>query len=136
LQRYDLCREIEIPKFTAENLDVLLRTRYPNYRNNDRFEGWLAHVGGGNALFITEFLKTLEEDGYISPETGIFSDQYENVKVPASAYAVVSERIRRLNEENRELLRYSSVEGETFTAKILYKTTEIRQRKILQKLRH
>ncbi|MES2764769.1 MAG: tetratricopeptide repeat protein [Bacteroidota bacterium] len=134
-ERYDLCRDVQIPKFTASNLDALLHRRYPNYQNNDKFEEWLAHVGGGNALFITEFLNTLEEDGYINRETGIFSDEYKNVKVPASAYAVVSERIRRLNEDNRELLRYASVEGETFTANILSKTTEIPQLKILQKLR-
>ncbi|MFN8359757.1 MAG: tetratricopeptide repeat protein [Candidatus Kapaibacterium sp.] len=135
LGRYSMFSEITVPRMTALDLDALLRTRYENYVNNDEFEEWLAKVSGGNALFITQFLHTLEEDGIVSAKNGKFQNQYENVRVPKSAYAVVQERIRRLSEEAKELLRYASVEGDTFTAFVLSKITEVPTLKILQKLR-
>lgn len=135
LGRYSMFSEISVPRMTALDLDALLRSRYDNYVNNDEFEEWLAKVSGGNALFITQFLHTLEEDGIVSAKNGKFQNQYENVRVPKSAYAVVQERIRRLSEEAKELLRYASVEGDTFTAFVLSKITEVPTLKILQKLR-
>jgi tetratricopeptide (TPR) repeat protein len=135
LERYGLCTEIGVPKMTPGDLDALLRSRYTNYQNNDAFEEWLARISGGNALFITQFLNTLEEDGYIDRDEGRFNDRYDDVRVPSSAYAVVQERIRRLNEETRELLRYASVEGDMFTAAVLARITELPQLKLLQRLR-
>ncbi|MES2766094.1 MAG: tetratricopeptide repeat protein [Bacteroidota bacterium] len=135
LERYELSREITVPRLTANHLDPIMRQRFKNYVNNDEFEEWLAHLAGGNALFITQFLKTLEEDGFFKAETGEFIGDYSNVKVPKSAYAVVSERIRRLSQDSRELLQYASVEGEIFTSAVLSKITEMPQLKTLQKLR-
>lgn len=135
LGRYSMFSDIPVPRMTSHDLDALLRRRYDHYENNDEFEEWLARVSGGNALFITQFLNTLEEDGIVSPKNGRFQNQYENVRVPKSAYAVVQERIRRLNEDAKELLRYASVEGDTFTAFVLSKLTEVPTLKILQKLR-
>lgn len=135
LGRYSMFSDIAVPRMTSLDLDSLLRARYEHYENNDEFEEWLARVSGGNALFITQFLNTLEEDGIVSPKNGKFQNQYENVRVPKSAYAVVQERIRRLSEDAKELLRYASVEGDTFTAFVLSKLTEIPTLKILQKLR-
>jgi tetratricopeptide (TPR) repeat protein len=135
LERYSLAVEIGVPKMTPDDMDRLLRRRYPPYRNNDRFEEWLAHISGGNALFVTQFLMTLEEDGYIDRENGVVQEGFEHVHIPRSAQAVVQERIRRMSEEAKELLRYASVEGDTFTSMVLAKVTETPQLKLLQKLR-
>jgi tetratricopeptide (TPR) repeat protein len=135
LERYDMAREIGVPSMTPHDLDALLRDRYPNYRNDDAFEEWIARVSGGNALFITQFLRTLEEDSMIDPERGEIRAGFERIRVPASAQAVVQERIRRLDEETRELLRYASVEGDTFTSLVLGRITEMPQLKLLQRLR-
>lgn len=135
LERYGMAGEIGVPRMTAIDLDALLRKRYPSYQNDDRFEEWIAHVSGGNALFITQFLATLEEDGMIDPGKGTISPGFERIRVPASAQAVVQERIRRLDEDTRELLRYASVEGDTFTSLVLARITEMPQLKLLQRLR-
>lgn len=135
LERYGLCVDLGIPRLTTADLDALLRERYPAYRNNSHFEEWLARTGGGNALFITQFLATLEEDGYITKESGSIREGFEKTGVPASAQAVVQERIRRLNEDMRELLRYASVEGDIFTTAVLAKITETPLLKLLQRLR-
>ena len=135
LERYGLAAEIGVPRMTAQDLDALLRQRYPTYHNDDRFEEWIAHVSGGNALFITQFLATLEDDGKIDRERGEILAGFETIRVPASAQAVVQERIRRLDEDTRELLRYASVEGDTFTSLVLARITEMPALKLLQRLR-
>jgi tetratricopeptide (TPR) repeat protein len=135
LERYGMAREIGVPKMTPSDLDALLRSRYPTYQNNDAFEEWIARVSGGNALFITQFLSTLEDDGLIDPGEGVIRPGFERIRVPASAQAVVQERIRRLDEDTRELLRYASVEGDTFTSFVLARITEMPQLKLLQRLR-
>jgi predicted ATPase len=135
LERYSLAAELGVPRMRAEDLDRLLHGRYRSYHNDDEFEQWLATISSGNALFITQFLQTLEEDGYIDPSSGEIRPGYRNAKVPDSAYAVVRERLRRLSEETRELLRYASVEGDTFTADMLAKITETPKLKLLQRLR-
>ena len=135
LERYDLALDIDVPRMTALDLDALLHQRYPSYQNNDAFEEWIARVSSGNALFIAQFLHTLEEDGFIDPVAGTIREGFESIRVPGSAAAVVKERIRRLSEDAREMLRYASVEGDTFTSAILARITELPQLKLLQRLR-
>lgn len=135
LERYDLAVDIGVPQLTRAEASAMLRSRYPKYESNERFEEWLVRTGGGNALFISQFLITLAEDGFVDPETGAAHEGYESIRVPSSAQAVVKERIRRLSEDARELLRYASVEGDTFTSSVLSKITELPQLKLLQRLR-
>jgi predicted ATPase len=135
LERYSLSEEIILPKMSPGNLDALLRSRYPNYRNDDRFEEWMARISDGNALFITQYLTTLEEDGYIDRAAGTIRDDFEETMVPTSIQAVLRERLRRLDEESSELLRYASVEGEIFTSMVLSVVTELPALKLLQRLR-
>src|SRR5439155_1089911 len=114
---------------------AILQARYANYRPNAQFQRWLAERSGGNALFITQYLNTLEEDGIVSPQTGEFKARFESVRVPNSAFSVVEERIRRLDDDARELLRYASVEGATFTVMVLAETAGVPPLKLLSRLR-
>lgn len=135
LERYDMADEVGVPRMTSADLQSLLHERYPGYSENARFEQWLTTVSAGNALFITQFLQTLEEDGVIDVGQGGIVGDFERVVVPRSVQAVVGERIRRMDESSRELLRYASVEGDTFTPLVLSAVTEMPMLKLLQKLR-
>ena len=135
LGRYSLYTDVVVPRMTAKDLDGLLRARYSRYQGSSEFERWLAERSGGNALFITQYLSTLEEDGIVSPQTGEFKGRFDSVRVPTSAFSVVEERIRRLDDDSRELLRYASVEGATFTVSVLSAIADVPRLKLLQKLR-
>ncbi len=135
LGRYSMFRELTVPKFTREELTELLHTHNPNYIGNPEFERWLIDVSGGNALFITQFLRSLEDDGIITRESGLVDARYESVRVPKSAYSVVQERIRRLNDDAREALQYAAVEGSTFSSHILASLLEMPTLKLLRRLR-
>src|SRR5579883_3445853 len=91
----------------------LLTAIFPGYATDDKFERWLRKISDGNSLFVTQFIKTLHEDGHLS-DTGAFTGDYENIKTPDSALAVVTERTRRLDNDTRKLLMYATAEGEEF----------------------
>lgn len=135
LERYGLAVEIDVPRLTAQDLSQLLSARYPLYRDHAEFERWMLEISGGNALFITQFIDALEEEGIIDVGSGTVRDHYVDVSVPRSVHAVVKERLRRIDMESMELLRYASVEGEIFTAAALARVTETAQLKLLQRLR-
>jgi tetratricopeptide (TPR) repeat protein len=135
LGRYSLYTDVVMPKMTAADIDALLHSRYANYRANPQFQSWLAERSGGNALFITQYINTLEEDGIVNPQTGEFKARFDSVRVPTSSLSVVEERIRRLDDDAREILRAASVEGATFTVAVLAALLEMPRLKLLAKLR-
>lgn len=135
LERYELAAEVGVPTMSSQDIDELIAERCAGYAANSDFERWIARISGGNPLFITQFLATLEADGYLDPVTGTITNGYESVAVPPTAAAVIDERLRRLPSDMRELLRYASVEGETFTSLVLTRITELNRLKVLQQLR-
>ncbi len=114
--------------------ELLVHT-FPDYVTNDKFERWLRKISDGNSLFVTQFIKTLAEDGHLN-EHGAFIGKYEDVKTPESALAVVVERTRRLDDETRELLMYATAEGEEFTAYVLEQLSEKRTIDLLKELQY
>lgn len=135
LERYSLCKRVDVPHVSNTEIDVLLRERFPEYRGNNTLVQWLEHSSGGNMLFVTQFLSVLVEDGFLDARSAAVLKDLDLVRVPDSAHAVVSERLRRLSADERELLRYASVEGETFSAQVVSGLVEVPLLKTLQRLR-
>lgn len=135
IERYSMSREIKIEKFDNAEINEYLKTRYYSYSPDANFENWILKHSGGNPLFCNHLLKTLEEDEIINFKNGKISGKFEKVKVPDSVNAVIKERLNRLSEDIRELLRYASVEGDKFTSFILSCISNTAQLKLLQKLR-
>ena len=135
LERYSLAAHVNVPFLDQNQLRLLLRARYIDYRSNLQFEEWLVNISSGNALFITQFLNTLEDDGRVDPASGALLGSFHDVEIPDSAYSVVRERIRRVDEDSRELLRYASVEGEVFTSLMLARVSEMNRLQLLKRLR-
>ncbi|HZV12162.1 MAG TPA: tetratricopeptide repeat protein, partial [Candidatus Kapabacteria bacterium] len=104
------------------------------YITDAEFEQWLAKISDGNSLFITQFLKTLREDEYITG-TGKFIGNYGAIQTPPSVLAVVEERTRRLDQDVRNLLSYATAEGEEFTTYVLSKLGNREPLKLLHDLR-
>lgn len=135
IERYSMSREIEVPPADRGDIQALIQAQYREYKPDDVLEQWLLRISDGNLLFATQFLATLEHDLYLEPRSAVLLKDLATVPVPSSANAVVIEHIRRLSTEDKEQLRYASVEGETVTAHMVSRFLELPMIKMLQRLR-
>jgi tetratricopeptide (TPR) repeat protein len=131
--RYETGVEHTLGYLDARAITAIIRTRFAAYQPDGTFESWLLKISDGNALFVTQFLKSLCEDGALD-EAGRFVGDYSNVPIPATALAVVEERTRRLDEPTRELLTYATAEGEEFTSYVLSRITDRKPLDLLRDL--
>lgn len=104
---------------------------------DDAFREALFRHTGGHALFTVELLRALKERGTIARGGDGRLRVTETLDwdlLPSRVEGVIEERIGRLQEEMRELLRVASVEGENFTVEILSRVSEISERSLLKTL--
>ncbi|HZV13451.1 MAG TPA: AAA family ATPase [Candidatus Kapabacteria bacterium] len=134
--RYSAGAELQLPSLGEKEISALMKELFPGYQSDTVFEKWLRKISDGISLFVTQFIRILQEQGFLDGH-GAFHGRYEDVTVSISAVAlaVVDERTRRLDSETRELLRYGTVEGEEFTSYILARMTGKKPLELLKELR-
>ena len=91
----------------------------------------------GHALFAAELLLDMQERGDLRrDESGAWaeSEKLDWKSLPARIEGVVEERINRLEAELQEILTIASVEGQTFTAQVIGRLQEIKDRQLLKNL--
>jgi len=110
---------------------------------SDRFEQLLTDRTEGNALFLSEILKNLEETGQITlatPDTtqAVMPQLTAAIShlddLPEKIENVLSERVDRLESALREILDYASVEGDDFIAQVIAKIRQIQERSLITDL--
>lgn len=112
-------------------VDALVDTR-PNRLGED-FRNTLFHHTGGNPLFTLELLHSLVERGeLIQTQAGdwVEGQQLDWRTLPPRVEAVIAERTRRLQPQQRDLLLAASVQGENFIAEVLAAVMGVNIRKI------
>ncbi len=127
--------------------DYLLAKYNTNF--SDRFEALLADRTEGNALFLTEILKNMEEKGEISVKKSDASDASDRSDckgwqlthemmhlddLPEKVENAVKERIGRLEKHLREILEYASVEGDEFIAQVIAKVRQLEEWQLIDDL--
>jgi ABC-type oligopeptide transport system substrate-binding subunit/tetratricopeptide (TPR) repeat protein len=116
-------------------VDALLDTE-PN-RFSISFRQALFQHTGGHPLFTIELLRDMRERGdLLRDEKGRWLNRpaLDWKMLPARVEGVTEERIGRLDETLREMLSVASVEGEEFTAQVVARVLEMKERQVLQKL--
>lgn len=134
--RYSAGEELQLPSLKENEISALMKGLFPTYQPDAVFEKWLRKISDGISLFVTQFIKILQEERFLDKD-GAFHGNYEDVTVSVSAIAlaVVDERTRRLDSETREMLRYGTVEGVEFTSYILARMTGKKPLELLKELR-
>jgi ABC-type oligopeptide transport system substrate-binding subunit len=128
LDRLDDARERQ---FVDDLLDA-----EPN-RLGESFRQALFRHTDGHALFTVELLKDMQERGDVfrDPEGHwIAAPDLDWETLPPRVEGVIEERIRRLERELREVLSVASVEGSEFTAQIIARVEDLRERSLLRQL--
>jgi ABC-type oligopeptide transport system substrate-binding subunit len=118
-----------------EFVDAFLNTQ-PN-RLGEGFRQRLFLHTEGHPLFTVELLRDMRERRDLErDEQGCWVEgpSLDWDTLPPRVEGVVEERIRRLDDELRDILSVASVEGETFTAQVIAQVEAIQERLLLRKL--
>ncbi|MGD8738136.1 MAG: BTAD domain-containing putative transcriptional regulator, partial [Anaerolineae bacterium] len=108
----------------------------PN-RLGEAFRQMLFQQTRGHPLFTVELLRGMQERGDLVQDEAdrwVEGPELDWETLPARVEAVVAERIGRLPEALRAVLRVASVEGETFTAEVVARVRAKDERKMLEHL--
>jgi len=86
---------------------------------------------GGNPLFLEEYVKALRLAGAVVPQGKrvIFHKEMGDVGLPKTLKGIFSDRLSKLSEENREVMKVASVIGNRFSVDVL---SEVIHRPIFQ----
>jgi predicted ATPase/predicted Ser/Thr protein kinase len=108
----------------------------PNRLRSEFRQALYGHTGG-HPLFTVELLRAMQERGdLIHDKQGRWVEgpglSWDGL--PARVEAVIEERIERLDEDLREMLSVASVEGEEFTAQVIARVQNIKERNLLREL--
>ncbi len=92
----------------------------PNRYSSTFRESFLKHTGG-HSLFTTEVLRGLKEKGaLIQEEDGSWTESdLDWEKLPARVEAMIGERIDRMPESLKDIMKAASIEGEYFTGEVV-----------------
>jgi predicted ATPase len=78
----------------------------------DRLVAYLQRRAEGNALFVSELLRSIEEDGLLQhTDTGWALGHLTQTRVPPLLRQVIDARVSRLSEDVRHLFRVAAVVG-------------------------
>jgi len=104
---------------------------------SDAFTEDLYRHTNGHALFTTEMLRALQDRELLARNDAgewIAPSEIDWRILPSRVEGVIEERIGRLQDELRDVLRVASVEGEVFTAEIVARIQEVSERSLLNQL--
>jgi hypothetical protein len=117
------------PRYTALALapldesasGTLLRALLGNHPSVDGLAEHILGRTGGNPLFIEEVVQGLAEEGYFVGQRGRFelARTVGEVRIPATAQAVLGARIDRLAEREKALVQAASVVGRRFSGPVV-----------------
>jgi class 3 adenylate cyclase/tetratricopeptide (TPR) repeat protein len=90
---------------------------------------------GGNPFFVEEVVRSLIESGTIFlGDKGWERRSIADVRLPDSVRAVIQQRLRRLDPETNEVLRWASVIGMEFNFDLLQKVSGVEETKLFDVL--
>jgi adenylate cyclase len=129
----DLSRrdEIEERKFVEALLDT------ESNRLGEEFRRQMTSHTGGHPLFTLELLRHMQARGYLLMDQDgrwTHSPTLNWDDLPPQIEGVIVERLSRLEDGLHDILAVASVEGETFTAQVVAKIQDIRERTLIRQL--
>lgn len=138
LLRYNLCERLPLGWLSKDQLQAWVDQRYGGHRFPPMFISWLYARTEGNAFFVSELLKDLDERRLITRAgdgAWVLAPAVQGPQsLPASIAAVLEQRLARLEQRLYELLSCASVEGEDFTAEVIAAVRRVEPDRVLDDL--
>lgn len=119
--RYGSIKIIELELFTANEVELFLNETFNPNDFPSEFAKQLINQTEGNPFYLYEILAFLYETGYITQIEGIYkiSDIPTLIPIPDSVESAIMRRFDSLDEEQKKVLRYASVQGQQFRVSVL-----------------
>jgi DNA-binding CsgD family transcriptional regulator len=114
LVRETAAARITVPPLSEATIQELIAARYALPEADvTRLAGSVARLTEGNALYVTELLRSFEEDGMLQPgQAGWQLGDLNRVHVPDLLREVIDARLARLSAEARAALQVAAIIGQ------------------------
>lgn len=96
------------------DLHAALARRYPMYKANPAFEGWLLEQTDADPMLVEQYLEMLDDHEFISGD-GTLSGDYTTLPALEHLADAIRRRLDQLAPETRPLLQHASIEGAYFS---------------------
>jgi hypothetical protein len=130
-----------IISFVIRYLRRALPINFSSQRPGIQLVNMLTDFTRGNAFFLTQLLKHLQDSRQIGGYPGCFYIIWElatwgveDIELPESVRAVLEERVAALEEDLRQTLLWAAVEGKEFTGEVLARVLEVDEATVLDRL--
>jgi len=97
------------------------------------FTNLLYEESEGNPFFVEEVLKSLVNEGLIDVDSYRWETSIETsrIRLPTTVKDVIARRIDRLDEKTKNMLRYVSVIGNSFTFKLIRHISDLSEEELI-----
>lgn len=137
MDREDLYEKMDLMRLPEGSMDEFLITMLGKIDFTDEFKDRIYKETEGNPLFVIQLMKFLVEEKIIKTDNGTWklAKDLKDIEISSKIYNVISRRLNRLEKEDRKVLDYASVIGETFKSSILKTAMSTNKTKLLEQLR-
>jgi tetratricopeptide (TPR) repeat protein len=137
IRKHDRLREVTLPPLAGSEVRELVGAKYGSFDRSATLAERVFRESGGNALYIVETLKLLEEREALRRQNGSWelTGELAELPIPPKVVDVIRERLDRVPGPLRELLDLAAVCGETFPADVISDGFELPPLRALRRLR-
>ncbi|MFT5154067.1 MAG: class 3 adenylate cyclase/tetratricopeptide (TPR) repeat protein [Planctomycetota bacterium] len=114
-------QQIALAPLSPEAIGELLDELIGKHESTQQMPHRIHQLTAGNPFFAEEVVQSLIESGQLEGSRGAYrlTQTVDKLRVPASVQAVLSARIDRLGEDEKNVLQVASVIGKTFLQPVL-----------------
>lgn len=136
MSRAGILTVIELDRLTVSEIREMASSLFENADFDESFYDTLYIETEGNPFFVMETLKLFKTEEVIEKENGGYRlrEDYDRMTIPSKVHDIVIRRVKRLTDEEREILEIGAVEGEAFHSGTIVNCLEINRMQLLRKL--
>jgi serine/threonine protein kinase/tetratricopeptide (TPR) repeat protein len=134
----NLYHEIKLNRLDKLGTQSVVDSVFADTQFPDNFYDTVYKETEGNPLFVLEVLRYFQDEGFVDKdETGWhLTGELTKISIPDRVTDVIMNRLRRLNQENRDILDVAAVEGYTFQSDTIGNVLGESRLKVLRRLQY
>ncbi len=128
--------QISLDRMSSSEISEMIMNMLNIKTMPSQFSEKLYEESSGNPFFVEEVLRSLMDEGIILRHGHIWDAGVDlsKIRIPNTIKEVISHRIARLGEDDKKMLRYAAVAGDSFSFAILKDVTGIPEETLLDSL--